>query len=124
MLVLNLQKHEFSNLWWLNMGIWISDLGHNPWPQEHKCHVRSRVLSLWPREREFEIMDLFDLDWDGPSDDEWSDMLETFAREELAPMCKPLIDKQTLIEAIKVGTRRQFQIWGEAPNEWLGSPRS
>ena len=117
---MNLQKDDFSNAWFVNLGIWILALGSAKWPQSHVCHVQIRVPRLWP-DRQHEISMLFDLEREDLIDDEWSKRLDDFARNDLAPMCRRLIDKSSLIDAIKRGREIPFRVMLSAYS-WLSIP--
>lgn len=118
--VVNLQKDDFSDAWFVNLGIWITALGDAEWPQSHVCHVQVRVPRLWP-DRMREISALFDLESDALTDDEWSVELETFAQNDVAPMCRRLLDKSSLIDVIKTHEGSGVRVMLSA-YAWLGMP--
>lgn len=47
-LVVNLQKSQFSGQCYLNLGVWLNKLGASTFPKEHQCHIRVRLESLSP----------------------------------------------------------------------------
>jgi len=53
--VLNLQKDDFSDLYYVNFGIWLLPLGKAEYPPENHCHVRCRLENLYPAQRELII---------------------------------------------------------------------
>jgi hypothetical protein len=44
--VLNLQKSQYSRLYYLNFGIWILSAGDADYPKPNKCHIVGRVSNL------------------------------------------------------------------------------
>ncbi len=46
MLVANLQKSQYSEVYYINIGVWVKALGGNALPKEHQCHIRVRLGSL------------------------------------------------------------------------------
>ncbi len=99
--VVNLQKYRFSDIWFVNIGIWIKDLGDKCYPKFSECHLNIRAPSLWPDQR-VEFEELFDLNEERFPDDKWAEQQEIFARDYLAPMCMELMDTATLRERIEL----------------------
>jgi hypothetical protein len=48
--VLNLQKSQWGEDWYLNLGVYLKRLGDEARPSEARCHVRCRASSLSGRE--------------------------------------------------------------------------
>ncbi|WAC71441.1 DUF4304 domain-containing protein [Roseateles sp. SL47] len=46
--VLNLQKSDFDEKFYLNFGVWLKSLGAVEFPAENKCHIQARLTSLFP----------------------------------------------------------------------------
>lgn len=46
--ILNLQKSQYGDQYYLNVGIYIPSIGaaNSQWPKEHQCHVRARAKTL------------------------------------------------------------------------------
>lgn len=44
--VINIQGSEWSKRLYLNLGVYIKDLGDKEWPAEYDCHVRVRLNSI------------------------------------------------------------------------------
>jgi hypothetical protein len=77
----NLQKSQWGNQYYLNVGIWIVALGRSSSPALHRCHVRWRVNEL-PRARSLER--LLDLEHEMP-DDARAKKLGAVLQKSLAP---------------------------------------
>ena len=59
--VLNLQKSQYGPQYYVNQAFWLRQLGDEPYPKEHECHVRSRLEDIVP-EAEGDIQRLLDLE--------------------------------------------------------------
>jgi hypothetical protein len=62
--VFNLQKSQWGEQYYMNLGLWLKELGGLATPPESKCHIRIRATEL-PRAKA--IARLLDLDKDVPS---------------------------------------------------------
>ena len=117
---MNLQKDEFTDAWFVNLGIWIVALGESRTPQCHHCHVQIRAPELWP-DRAHDIEDLFDLGREDLADEDWKAKLEAFAETDLAPKCRRLVQKEVLIDTIRSEMGAKFQVMLVA-RDWLEMP--
>lgn len=48
--VLNLQKSQWGDDWYMNLGVYLKALGAEADPPEYRCHVRCRAATLGKRE--------------------------------------------------------------------------
>ena len=46
--VFNLQKSQWSNLYYINLAVGVREIGLPPHPKEYECHVRGRLSDLVP----------------------------------------------------------------------------
>jgi hypothetical protein len=46
--VLNLQKSDFDEKYYVNFGVWLKSLGMTTFPSDTKCHIQGRLTSLFP----------------------------------------------------------------------------
>jgi hypothetical protein len=44
--VVNLQKSQYGNQYYLNYGLWLCALGEEAFPKEEKCHIRMRASAI------------------------------------------------------------------------------
>ncbi|MEW6747808.1 MAG: DUF4304 domain-containing protein [Planctomycetota bacterium] len=44
--VVNLQKSQYGNQYYLNYGLWLCALGEDAFPKEEKCHIRMRAGAI------------------------------------------------------------------------------
>jgi len=45
--LVSLQKSEFDEKYYLNLGIWLNAFGNVEFPKENKCHIQIRITSLF-----------------------------------------------------------------------------
>jgi hypothetical protein len=45
-LVANLQKSQYGDSYYLNLGVWLKALGESLAPKEHQCHIRLRLNNM------------------------------------------------------------------------------
>jgi hypothetical protein len=116
--VINLQKDDFSDAWFVNLGVWISDLEQKDWPKSHVCHIQARVPRLWPGKVN-EIGDLFDMEKEMGGNEERANAIAAFLKNELAPLCARLAQKESLLEIIhgERGTGLRVML---TARDWLG----
>jgi hypothetical protein len=51
-IVFNLQKSNWDEMYYMNIGIWLKVLGEAAFPLHNHCHLQYRVESLFPKQRE------------------------------------------------------------------------
>ena len=49
-IVVNLQKSNYSEIYYMNIGIWLKAVGIVLFPQENQCHLVFRVEELFPED--------------------------------------------------------------------------
>lgn len=54
--VTNLQKSDWGDLYYINIGIWLKELGDASFPKENECHIGLRAESLFPEQRELILL--------------------------------------------------------------------
>ncbi len=59
--VMELQKSQYGAQYFVNVALWLLELGQAQCPKEQTCHLRSRLGSLLPEEEEH-LSALLDLD--------------------------------------------------------------
>lgn len=82
--VVNLQKSDFADKFYVNIGIWLKALGESEFPKENHCQIQVRLGSLFS-----EHVSLIDkacsLEFADQSD---VDELMAILRERLVPFCQ------------------------------------
>ena len=79
--VVNLQRSDWSKLYYINIGIWLKALGDELFPKHYKCHMYWRVERLYPNEREL-IITSCDLEKSNP---DLLNRLQVFFESNLVP---------------------------------------
>ncbi len=52
LVVINLQKSDWNEQYFINLGIWLKALGEPSFPQYYRCHLYYRLESIFSQERE------------------------------------------------------------------------
>lgn len=50
--VINFQKSDYEDKYYINIGIWINSLGSTAYPKENTCHIQARLDSIFTDEIE------------------------------------------------------------------------
>jgi hypothetical protein len=102
--VLNLQRSQYSPLYYVNLAWWLCALGPDQFPSDHKCHVRMRAdgdaRESWAR-----MAELLDLERDIPEEARAS-ALGTLMRMEVLPF---LIDNASVERLKTLATEGGFR---------------
>lgn len=81
--VVNLQKSDFADKFYVNIGIWLRAIGESEFPGENHCQIQVRLGSLFP-ERASLIDKACSLEFAEQSD---VDELIAILKEQLVPFC-------------------------------------
>jgi Domain of unknown function (DUF4304) len=46
--VLNLQKSDYEDKYYVNLGFWLKEAGEVIFPADNHCHIQARLISLFP----------------------------------------------------------------------------
>ena len=82
--VSNLQKSQYGLSYYFNQGFWLRQLGAEPLPEPHRCHIRARIGQLLPSEEQ-QVERLFDLGHD-VSDETRIEEITALLRDRLVPL--------------------------------------
>lgn len=96
--VLNLQKSDFDEKYYVNLGVWLKSLDAVPFPSENKCHIQARLTALFPEHAE--IIDLACRI--GSSSDEFAKFAE-FLQVIAMPFCHGCLRAEDLRSKIEAG---------------------
>lgn len=47
-IVINLQKSDFDEKYYVNLGVWLKGIAPAEFPSANKCHIQSRLTSIFP----------------------------------------------------------------------------
>lgn len=89
-LVLNLQKSNYSRRYFVNLGAWLLEIEHAEFLPEHKAHIRTRATQLV--ESPERLDQLLDADWLEQHPDQEAELRETLhgVMDEVIPMLSSL----------------------------------
>ncbi|QTN28808.1 DUF4304 domain-containing protein [Rhodoferax sp. AJA081-3] len=96
--VLNLQKSDFDDKYYVNLGIWLKSLGAVAFPAENKCHIQVRLTSLFPGDAE-----MIEGACSGNASDEDLRTFVEFLRVKVAPFCADCVHTGALWSKIEGG---------------------
>jgi hypothetical protein len=108
--VINLQKSNWSELYYINLGIWLKAFGEATFPGFNHCHLYYRVEHFFPEQRDL-ILTGSDLE---RSDLEILDNLSKFIGSQLIPFVQECTDEKKLRELMSQGVLRGGFIRQEA----------
>jgi hypothetical protein len=97
--VINLQKSDWSELYYINLGIWLKAFGEATFPQFNHCHLYYRVEHFFPEQRALTLVGC-DLE---RSDPEILDDLSMFIGRQLIPFAQECTDENKLRELMSRG---------------------
>lgn len=103
--VLNLQKDDFSDLYYVNFGIWLLSFGGIQFPPENHCHVRTRLERIFPAEREL----IFDACTIGPEAAELPRFV-ALLHFDVVPLCQRCLTLKGLKEEIASGKIPHYNV--------------
>jgi len=85
-LVANLQRSQFGNLYYVNLAVWIKALGETSWPKVYECHFSGmRASSLDSDREEFWEKEAFDLENQSIPEQERIEMIQSFLEKQVVP---------------------------------------
>lgn len=96
--VLNLQKDDFSDLYYVNFGVWLLEFGNSEYPPENHCHVGARLEELFPAHREL----IFAACTIGPEEDELPKFIDLL-HSDVVPLCRQCLTIAGLKDVIVSG---------------------
>lgn len=115
--VLNLQRDDFSDLYFVNFGIWLSSLGDAQYPPENHCHVRARLERLFPHHREL-ILDGCMMS----SDTSALAPFIAFLHSDVVPLCQNCLTLEGVKQEIATGRVSHYGVV-RAARPVLGLPK-
>ena len=98
-IVFNLQKSNWDETYYINIGIWLKALGESLFPLHNHCHLTYRVESLFPKQREL-IINSCSLE---KSNIKHLNNLSMFIESQLAPFLQECTNEKRLKELFSQG---------------------
>lgn len=75
--IVNIQGSPYSKKFYINLAVYIKDLGNSEWPAEYDCHIRIRLNSFCHEQRVTELLNYEDFDMDELPREELVEILES-----------------------------------------------
>ncbi|HLL05766.1 MAG TPA: DUF4304 domain-containing protein [Myxococcaceae bacterium] len=102
LLVINLQKSQYGPQFYLNLGVWLKQLGDVNAPKEHQCHVRLRATAL-ADDKGVRLGQALDLENSTLSQEQRENFIAGFIQQEVLPFMETVGTVQGLGAAITCG---------------------
>jgi hypothetical protein len=102
-LVVNLQKSQYGDQYYVNCGVALKSLGAVEFPKEHHCHIRFRLTAIVSDAKRKDIESVFDLENDSLSDQVRRGEVSKFIRSIALPILEGCSSRDGIIETIKSG---------------------
>lgn len=102
-LLVNLQKSQYGDQYYVNCGVALKSLGAVEFPKEHHCHIRFRLTSVVAEEEKKDIESVFDLENGSLSDQQRKDEISRLIRDIVLPIFKECSTRNGIAETIKAG---------------------
>jgi Domain of unknown function (DUF4304) len=99
-LVVNLQKSQWGPQFYINLAVWVRQLGEASAPKEYQCHIRQRATSL-PDRRAKDLERALDLDDESLSMQEREACIGEFMRESAIPFVESLSTMEGIRSALE-----------------------
>lgn len=100
--IVDLQRSDYGKQYYLNIAIWLKNLGDTTTPKEHQCHIRCRATSLTGIDSSA-IQQLFDVQDQSLTDAERTARIEEFICERVLPFIREATSLATLQVAFREG---------------------
>ena len=105
--VFNIQKSQWGDQFYLNVGIYLRDLGDESRPREYRCHVRCRAERLLDDEEFGDLREC--LDFDRPLDREQRyARLQQFVVNRILPWFDANLTFEDLVAGLRDNTKGFF----------------
>lgn len=94
--VLELQKSQYGSQYYVNVALWLLEIGEASCPKEHACHLRSRLTQLLPN-HEDQLKVVLDLDDLTLAENVRQEMFKALLNDQLLP----LIERCSTLDGIR-----------------------
>jgi hypothetical protein len=108
--VVNLQKCDWGDYYFINIGFWLKALENGLFPKENECHLSFRAESLFPEQRELILVSCH-LEMSEPK---MLTDLSIFLENQLIPFLIECTQESKLTELLAQGALNNGFVWIEA----------
>jgi len=84
-LVVNLQKSNFGEQYYINLAVWLNELGQITFPKEYQCHIRTRATLLEPERQKYWEDKVFNLENTEITEEERLELVQSFLENTAIP---------------------------------------
>jgi Domain of unknown function (DUF4304) len=109
-LLVNLQKSQYGNQYYLNCGVGLKSLGVVDFPKEYQCHIRFRIEGVMPEGSEKNIAALLNLEDMSISEIQRKDEISKLIAEYVLPTLTALSSINGISETIHSGVLKKAMI--------------
>ncbi len=102
-LLVNLQKSQYGDQYYVNGGVALKSLGSADFPKEHHCHIRFRLEDAMSAEKEKYVQSVFDLENDSFSDQQRKKEISRLVEDVALPILKGCSSESGIAETVKSG---------------------
>lgn len=102
-LLINLQKSQYGDQYYVNCGVAMKSLGAAEFPKEHHCHIRFRLTAVVSEEETKEIESVFDLENESLFDQQRKEEVARLIRDIALPILQGCSSESGIAETVKSG---------------------
>jgi hypothetical protein len=102
-LLVNLQKSQYGDQYFVNCGVALKSLGAAEFPKEHHCHLRFRLTAVVSEEESKEIESVFDLENESLSEQQRKKDVSRLVKDVALPILQGCSSESGIIETVKSG---------------------
>ena len=102
-LLVNLQKSQYGDQYYLNGGIALKSLGAAAFPLERHCTIRFRLTAVVSEEERKEIESVFDLENESLPDTYRKEAISRLVADVMLPVIKGCLSESDIAETVKRG---------------------
>jgi len=99
-LVVNLQKSQWGPQYYINLAVWVKQLGDASTPKEYQCHIRQRATDL-PDKRAKTLERALDLEDESMSIEQREACIDELMRESAIPFLESLSTLEGIRSALE-----------------------
>jgi len=115
-LVVNLQKSQYGDQYYVNCAVALKSLGAIQFPKEHHCHIRFRLTSIVSDQEREEIGIVFDLENGSVTDQKRTEEISRLIRDIALPILKGCSSRDGIAETYKSGILRKAFVHKQVKN--------
>lgn len=98
--LIDLQKSNYGDQYYINIAMWIRALGESVFPKEHQCHVRVRFGSAFPQLKLMSEI-LFNLEEASLTDEQREDGIRNLLGAHILPLARSFESTKSLAEKFR-----------------------